>query len=179
MQDSLAAGVNLVSFSCDKLLGGPQAGIIAGDAELVGRIRRNPIYRAFRLDKLIIQSLQITLRHVLKNEWRRIPALRMILTPLDEIRARAERVANSLGGLVWAIRQTDSVIGGGSTPDQTLRSWVIELDVSAPAKFELRLRTGAMPVIGRIERDKIILDMRTVADEEESRLAEAINSART
>ncbi len=177
VQDSLAAGVNLVSFSCDKLLGGPQAGIIGGDAELVGRIRRNPMYRAFRLDKLIIQSLQITLQHVLKNEWRQIPVLGMILMPLDEIRARAERIANSLDGLSSAIRQTDSVIGGGSTPDQTIRSWVIELDVPDPAKFERRLRTGAIPVIGRIERGKIILDMRTVADDEESRLAEAINAA--
>lgn len=178
VQDSLAAGVNLVSFSCDKLMGGPQAGIIAGDAELVGRVRRNPMYRTFRLDKLIIQSLQITLQHVLKNEWRKIPALRMVLASLDEIRARAERVANSLSGLVWAIRQTDSVIGGGSTPDQTLRSWVVELEVPDPAKFERRLRTGAIPVIGRIERSKIILDMRTVADEEESRLVEAVHAAR-
>ncbi len=179
VQDSLAVGVNLVSFSCDKLLGGPQAGIIAGDAELVSRIRRNPMYRAFRLDKLIIQSLQITLQHVLKNEWRKIPALCMILTPLDEIRARAERVTNSLKGFAFIIRQTDSVIGGGSTPNQTLRSWVIELDVPDAAKFERRLRTSAIPVIGRIEHHKIIFDMRTVADEEEPRLAEAINLART
>ncbi len=179
VQESLAAKANLVSFSCDKLLGGPQAGIIAGDAELVGRIRRNPMYRAFRLDKLIIQSLQITLRNVLKKEWRQIPALRMILMPLDEIRARAERVAASLDGLSCAIRETDSVIGGGSTPDQTLRSCVIELDIPDASKFEQRLRTGTIPVIGRIERDKVILDMRTVADEEEGPLAEALNSALT
>ncbi len=178
VQDSLAAGINLVSFSCDKLLGGPQAGIIAGDAELVERIRRNPMYRAFRLDKLIIQSLQITLQHVLRNDWQQIPALRMILMPLDEIRARAERVAASLNGFSCGIRETDSVIGGGSTPDQTIRSWAIELDVPDAARFERRLRVGSPPVIARIERDKVILDIRTVADEEESRLAEAVNSAR-
>jgi len=178
VQDSLAAGVDLVSFSCDKLLGGPQAGIIAGNAELVGRIRRNPMYRALRLDKLIIQSLQITLQHIFRNELRQIPALRMILMPLDEIRLRADRVAESLEGFAFAVRQMGSVIGGGSTPDQTLCSWVIELDVPDAVRFEHRLRTGAIPVIARIERDKIILDMRTVAAEEESELAEALHAAR-
>ncbi len=96
--DSLAAGVNVVSFSCDKLLGGPQSGIIAGDAELMNRIRRNPMYRAFRVDKLIIESLQTTLRHLLRENWRAIPTLRMIFARMDEIRARAERVAAQLGG---------------------------------------------------------------------------------
>ncbi len=178
VQDSLRAGVNLVSFSCDKLLGGPQAGLIAGDHELVGRVRRNPMYRALRLDKLIIQSLQITLMHVLRNEWRQIPGLRMILTSLDEVRARADRVAASLSDFALTTRQSDAVIGGGSTPNQTIRSWAIELEVPDPSQFERRLRTGSMPVIGRVERDKIILDMRTVLDEEGPRLIEALRAAR-
>ncbi|MBV9406926.1 MAG: L-seryl-tRNA(Sec) selenium transferase, partial [Acidobacteriaceae bacterium] len=118
VRESLDAGMNVVSFSCDKLLGGPQSGIIAGDAELVGRIRRNPIYRALRADKLIIESLETTLRHILTENWRAIPTLRMIFAPLDEIRARAERIASKLDGLQSAIHESESTIGGGSTPHQ-------------------------------------------------------------
>ena len=177
VSDSLAAGMSLVSFSCDKLLGGPQAGIIAGDAELVARIRRNPMYRAFRVDKLIIQSLEITLRCLLRRDWDSVPALRMIFANIDEIRARAERFASKLDGLSVAVRQSESAIGGGSTPAQTLPSWVVELTVPNAAMFEKRLRTGTVPVLARIERDKIVLDMRTVSEEEEDALLLAIHGA--
>ena len=179
VQQSLAAGVNLVCFSCDKLGGGPQAGIIAGDAELVSRVRRNPMYRAFRVDKLIIQALETTLGHLLKENWQQIPALRMILTPLEEIRARAERVAAKLEELELAVIETRSLIGGGSTPDQTLASCVLELHVPDTAAFERRLRTGATPVVVRIERDKIIVDLRTVSDQEEIALVDALLAARS
>src|SRR5581483_7287515 len=93
---SLGAGIPIVSFTCDKLLGGPQSGIIAGEAELLQRVRRNPMYRAFRVDKLIIESLETTLRHLLKHNWQAIPTLRMISAPLEEIRTRAERIAAKL-----------------------------------------------------------------------------------
>ncbi|MGI9074494.1 MAG: L-seryl-tRNA(Sec) selenium transferase [Bryobacteraceae bacterium] len=175
--DSLAAGINLVSFSCDKLLGGPQSGIIAGDPELVQRVRRNPMYRALRVDKLIVEALETTLRHLIAEDWQAIPTLRMIFAAPEEIRARAERVLRSLKSLDAAVRESKSAIGGGSTPDQTLSTWVIELSVPNPTAFERCLRVGQVPVIARIERDRIIFDMRTVADEEEELLVAAIQSA--
>jgi L-seryl-tRNA(Ser) seleniumtransferase len=175
--DSLAAGINLVSFSCDKLLGGPQSGIIAGDPELVQRVRRNPMYRALRVDKLIVETLETTLRYLIAEDWQAIPTLRMIFAVPEEIRTRAERVVQRLQGLDAAVRESKSAIGGGSTPDQTLPTWVIELAVSNPTAFERRLRLGQMPVLARIERDRIILDMRTVADEEEELLVAAIQGA--
>src|SRR5581483_8260309 len=88
--DSIRAGVNLVSFSGDKLLGGPQAGILAGDQEIVGRLRRNPMFRALRLDKLIYQALETTLRNLVLERWNQIPVLRMIMQSPEELRARSE-----------------------------------------------------------------------------------------
>jgi L-seryl-tRNA(Ser) seleniumtransferase len=175
--ESLNADIGLVSFSCDKLLGGPQSGIIAGDAELVQRVRRNSMYRALRVDKLIIEALENTLRHLLTDNWQAIPTLRMIFATAEEVHQRAERVLKKLQGLDASVRASESAIGGGSTPGQTLPTWVIELDVPDPSAVEQRLRLGGVPVIGRIERDKIILDMRTVADEEEESLAAAVQMA--
>ncbi len=177
VSESIAAGVNIVSFSCDKLLGGPQSGIIAGDAELVSRARRNPLYRALRVDKLIIESLEVTLRHLVREDWQAMPTLRMIFAGPDEIRCRAERVAAKLDGMRAEIRQSESTIGGGSTPDQVLPTYVIELAVPNATVFERQLRQASVPVIARIERDKIILDMRTVADEEEQPLVSALLGA--
>jgi L-seryl-tRNA(Ser) seleniumtransferase len=175
--ESLAAGVNLVSFSCDKLLGGPQSGIIAGDLELVQRVRRNPMYRAFRVGKLIVEALETTLRHLLTENWQAIPTLRMIFADAREMRDRADRIAKRIEGLDARVRESQTAIGGGSTPDQTLPTWVIELTVPNPTAFERRLRLGQVPVIARIECDKIILDMRTIADEEEEALAAAVQIA--
>ena len=175
--DSLAAGADIVSFSGDKLLGGPQAGIIAGKAELVQQIRRNPMYRALRVDKLILQALQITLQHALKQDWRSIPVMRMISMSLDQIHTRAERVAKQLDGVPWQIRRSVSAIGGGSTPGQQLPTWVIELSVSDPTSFEQRLRGAKTPLITRIEHDKVLLDLRTVKEDEEAFLIAAVREA--
>jgi L-seryl-tRNA(Ser) seleniumtransferase len=175
--DSLAAGANLVSFSCDKLLGGPQTGIIAGDVELIARLRRNPMYRALRVDKLIIQALETTLGHVLRKDWRAIPALRMIFADLDQLHQRAQDVSSGIEGISVEIRRGESKIGGGSTPDQTLPTWVIELNAPDAMAFEKRLRAGQPPVIARIERGKIILDMRTIGEEEAATLVSAVNAA--
>jgi L-seryl-tRNA(Ser) seleniumtransferase len=100
----------------------------------------------------------------------------MIFAPVEEIRARAERVACQLDNAT--VRESVSAIGGGSTPDQTLATWIVELTVPSPTAFERRLRRAAVPVIARIERDKIVLDIRTVADEEENALIAAVRSAR-
>jgi L-seryl-tRNA(Ser) seleniumtransferase len=164
--ESLAAGVDLVSFSGDKLLGGPQCGIIAGNMDLIARLRANPMYRALRVDKLIIEALQTTLRHLLLQEWELVPATCMIMASESVLRTRAERVAVHLTGVECLVRAGNSPIGGGSTPDQTLPSWVVELSVINPAQFERKLRHLPIPVIARIEKERVILDMRTVSDEE-------------
>jgi len=171
---SLAAGVSLVSFSGDKLLGGPQAGILAGRPDLVARLRRNPMYRALRLDKLILQALETTLRRLLLECWDQIPALRMIRTPADEIRARAQRLLDSLPGITAEIVRGESLIGGGSTPEQSIETWLVAIEAPDVAALERRLRSSNPPVIARIERDLLLVDLRTVFPEEEAELAEAL-----
>jgi L-seryl-tRNA(Ser) seleniumtransferase len=174
--DSIAAGVNLLSFSCDKLLGGPQTGIIAGDAELIARVRRNPLYRALRVDKLIIQALEATLLPLLRQDWQAIPALRMIVTSKEELCQRARRVCRALGTSATA-QEGESAIGGGSTPDQVLPTWLAAIDVPNPNAFEKKLRAGEPPIVARIERRKVILDMRTVAENEIEALIEGVKAA--
>ncbi|MGH9663235.1 MAG: L-seryl-tRNA(Sec) selenium transferase, partial [Bryobacteraceae bacterium] len=171
--ESLRAGVNLISFSGDKLLGGPQAGVLAGDAELVARLRRNPIFRALRLDKTIYQTLESTFRHLLLERWERIPALRMIAQTADEIRERAERIARLIPGMeVIAGR---SVAGGGSTPEQSLATWLLGIPGDA-ARNESALRRGDPPVLARIEGGRAVLDLRTVFPGEEDQVVAALQA---
>ena len=177
VSDSLKAGASVVSFSCDKLLGGPQAGIIAGDAALCERIRRNPMYRTFRVDKLTVQALQAALGHILRRDWRAIPALRMVFQTADEIRIRAQRVVAGLAPIACRIRESQSAIGGGSTPDQPLPTWVIALSIADPVSFEQKLREAPIPVIARIEHDQILIDLRTVSEAEEPQLIAAVRAA--
>jgi L-seryl-tRNA(Ser) seleniumtransferase len=177
VRESFAAGVNIASFSCDKLLGGPQSGIIAGDGDLVQRVRRNPMYRALRCDKLAIESLSATLRKVISEEWSAIPTLRMIFQSAEEIRFRAERLAARLSPLETEVKPGQSAVGGGSTPDQTLPTWLITISVQNPNHFECKLRRAPTPVIARIEHDRIVLDLRTVTPREEEDLVAAIQSA--
>jgi L-seryl-tRNA(Ser) seleniumtransferase len=168
--DSLEAGVNIVSFSCDKLLGGPQSGVIAGDAPLLSRIRKNPMYRAFRVDKLVIEAMESTLRRLLLEDWSDIPTLAMIRTPFEVLHARAERIAVALRSLQAQVVESKSPIGGGSTPSQSLPTWLVAIPTAKAAAFERALRAGSPPVIARIEREQIVFDMRTIADEEEQAL---------
>jgi L-seryl-tRNA(Ser) seleniumtransferase len=173
VSESLDAGVNLVSFSGDKLLGGPQAGLIVGDPALVTRLRRNPLFRALRLDKLITQALETTLRHMLFERWNEIPALRMIRFTPEEIRARAERLREKNPSL--EILEGRSVAGGGSTPEQSLPTWLLAVPGNAVAQ-EKSLRANDPPIIARIENDRLVLDLRTVFPEEEAALLSALNS---
>jgi L-seryl-tRNA(Ser) seleniumtransferase len=177
VSESFDAGADILTFSGDKLLGGPQAGIIAGDAALIERIRRNPLFRALRVDKLTYQALETTLRHLLFEEYDRIPALRMLRLNAAAIRERAVRVCSRLGEDAEVIAG-QSVAGGGSTPDQSLPTWLIALAGDA-VRLESRLRTGDPPVIARIEDDRLVIDLRTVAEEEEDRLIEAVRYARS
>jgi L-seryl-tRNA(Ser) seleniumtransferase len=175
--ESIAAGADIVTFSGDKLLGGPQAGIIAGDAALIERIRRNPLFRALRVDKLTYQALETTLRHLVFEEYDRIPALRMLRLNASTIRERAVRLCSRLAEGAEVIAG-QSVAGGGSTPDQSLPTWLIALAGEA-VRLESRLRAGNPPVIARIEDDRLVIDLRTVAKEEEDRLIEAVRYARS
>ncbi len=175
--DSLREGVDLVSFSGDKLLGGPQAGILCGKPEIVGRLRRSPMFRALRLDKLIYQALETTLRHLLLGRANEIPALRMIAEPAESIRARAERLVRLLDGVPAEVAPGESVIGGGSTPDLSIPTWLIAVAARDVVDLEKRLRAGDPPVVARIEKDRLILDLRTVFPEEEAELAAALRRA--
>jgi L-seryl-tRNA(Ser) seleniumtransferase len=183
---SCEAGASVVSFSGDKLLGGPQAGIIAGKKEIVERIRRNPLFRALRVDKLTIAALEVTLRAYQRGALDEIPALRMIRMTPEEIGARAADFALRLGARLPAgakieIREGFSVIGGGSTPDQQLATHLIAFSSArhSAAALEERLRIPEQgpPVIARIEDDRLVLDLRTVFPDEEVALAAAIADA--
>jgi L-seryl-tRNA(Ser) seleniumtransferase len=177
----------VVSFSGDKLLGGPQAGIIAGKREFIDRIRRNPLFRALRVDKLTIAALEVTLSSYLRGALDEIPALRMIRMPADEVAHRAEDLAATLRSsladkrISIETRPGFSVIGGGSTPDQQLPTHLISISSPqfSPATVENRLRkpTSGPPVIARIEDDRLILDLRTVFPDEDAALASAIVAA--
>ena len=173
--DSLAAGVDLVSFSGDKLLGGPQAGILAGRPELVNRLRRNPLFRALRVDKMIYQTLENTLRHLLFEHWDAVPAVAMIRQTAEEIRGRAEDLVRRTGLPLDVIAGT-SVIGGGATPEQALPTWLLSVRGVNAVNGERRLRGGDPPVIARIENDQLVLDLRTVFREEEGELAAALQA---
>jgi L-seryl-tRNA(Ser) seleniumtransferase len=173
-RSSLEAGVNLISFSGDKLLGGPQAGIIAGDAELVARVRRNPLFRAFRQDKLVYAAMETTLRHIVLEEYDCVPALRMIRLTAGQIRDRAEALAKRLARPA-SIDAGESVIGGGSTPDLSLPTWLIVIEEENANALEKRLRANDPPIISRIERNRVVLDLRTVAPGEEDAIVQALS----
>ena len=175
VSDSLEAGADLVSFSGDKLLGGPQAGILAGRAELVARLRRNPMFRALRLDKMAYQALETTLRSLLFEDWDRIPALAMIRQSAADIRARAERFL-ARAGVTAQLLDGMSVIGGGATPEQSIPTCLIALSPANVVDAERRLRAADPPVIARIEDQKLVFDLRTVLPDEEDALAAALRT---
>jgi L-seryl-tRNA(Ser) seleniumtransferase len=171
--ESLDAGADLVSFSGDKLLGGPQAGILTGKPELVTRLRRNPMFRALRLDKMIYQALEATLRNLLLQRWDAIPALAMIRQSVEKVRARAEALIKRTA-IRAELLPGRSVIGGGATPEQSIPTWLIAIACDNLTAAEHRLREGQPPVIARIENDRLLIDLRTVFPEEEAELAAAL-----
>src|SRR5438067_12106679 len=169
-RSSLAAGADLVCFSGDKLLGGPQAGIIAGRAGLVERLRRHPLQRALRADKLTLAALEGTLRLALERPDE-IPVLRMLREPVEAVRARAERLAAIVGGQV---EETVARAGGGSLPLAELPSFAcaVEEDLAAP------LRAGEPPVVGIVRDGRLLLDCRTLTDTDVDEAAAAVAAAR-
>ena len=169
VRESLDAGVNLVSFSGDKLLGGQQAGILTGDADLVARTRKNPLFRALRVDKVVIKGLAETLQRLIFAKYDEIPALKMLRMSADEIRARAEKLRERVPSL--EIIEGRSVAGGGSTPDQALPTWLLAISGDV-VQIEKKLR--AKNIIARIENRKVVLDLRTVFPEEEELLSQCL-----
>ena len=187
---SFAAGVDVVTFSGDKLLGGPQSGIIAGKKKLVERIRRNPLFRALRVDKLTIAALEATLDAYRRGALDEIPALRMIRMTAPEVERRARAFAEKMRGTLLQGTSIEtcrgfSVIGGGSTPEQKLPTTLIAVrsDRHSAAQLEERLRKPSAaapdiaPVIARIEKNTLVMDLRTVFEEEEPALGAALAAA--
>jgi L-seryl-tRNA(Ser) seleniumtransferase len=169
-REVLAAGADLVCFSGDKLLGGPQGGIVAGRADLVERLRRHPLQRALRADKLTIAALEGTLQlHVDAPE--RIPVLRMLREPAIAVRVRAERLAAAVGG---SVEETVARVGGGALPLAELPSFAcaVEEELAGP------LRNGATPVVGIVRDGRLLLDCRTLDDDEVDEVAAAVLAAR-
>ncbi|RPI54659.1 MAG: L-seryl-tRNA(Sec) selenium transferase [Chloroflexi bacterium] len=180
IQESVAAGVSLVSFSGDKLLGGPQAGIILGRAELIARLRRFPLTRALRVDKTTLAGLQATLRHYLLGEAQQaVPVWRMIGQTEARLEERAGRwlAALQARGLQAEVLPGRSTVGGGSLPGETLPTRLLALAAGSPADVAARLRAGDPPGIGRIEDDRLLLDPRTVLPEQEELLWELVTAA--
>jgi L-seryl-tRNA(Ser) seleniumtransferase len=187
VRQSVETGVGIVTFSADKLLGGPQAGIIAGKKELVARVRRHPLFRALRVDKLTIAALEVTLGAYLRAAWDEVPAMGMIRITPQELKRRAENFLRELrpelplDEVEVEIADGNSLAGGGSTPSQSLPSKVIRIASAryAASKLELRLRRapGGISVIARVEEDRLILDLRTVFPHQEPLLIRTLAAA--
>ena len=184
---SLAAGASVVSFSGDKLLGGPQAGVIAGKRELIQRIRKNPLFRALRVDKLTVAALEATLLAYLRGDLDAIPALRMIRLTSGQIEPRAQALAAQLRAAVPGaeaeieMRDGQSVIGGGSMPEEHLPTRLVAISPRrlSAAELERRLRSPqtSAPVLARVEDDRLVLDLRTVFPEQDAALSDAVGTA--
>jgi len=173
VQESVAAGADVVTFSGDKLLGGPQAGIIVGRADLVAQLRRHPLTRALRVDKTTIAGIQANLLHYVKGEaTREVPIWRMIAATADEVAARARALIAALGeaGARCEVVLGQSMIGGGSLPEETLPTALIAVEISAPSDAARALRLGDPAVVSRVQDDLLLLDLRTVLPREEEAL---------
>lgn len=194
VRESLASGVDVVTYSGDKLLGGPQAGILSGKADVIARMRSNPLFRALRVDKLTYAALEATLLAYLRQDHDAIPALRMMRLTKEEIAARAERLAAVLGWPTLAgvarvgndkskihaeLLDGSSVIGGGAAPGATLPTRLLAISVDSLSADELcsRLRQSDPPVIARVEEDRVVLDLRTVFPDQDDQVLTALRNA--
>lgn len=181
---SLAAGADLVLFSGDKLLGGPQAGILLGAGEVVARLAGHPLARAVRVDKLTLAALEATLQiHASGRAWDEIPVLRQLALPLatieDTARALAADILRQCPPLAVSVRPEQSAVGGGSIPESTLATWVIAISpkICSAAEFARRLRVGPIRVIGRVRQDEVLLDPRTLMPDDEEDMVNAVLAA--
>jgi L-seryl-tRNA(Ser) seleniumtransferase len=183
--ESIKTGADLVLFSGDKLLGGPQAGIIVGRKEWIQKIEKDPLMRAFRLDKMTLAALEATLRIYMNQERAlgEIPGLRMLGTTLNELRCRAESLAQRISRLAAVkeakVEEEFAYVGGGSLPDQKLETLVVAVETGALPIGDLanRLRLGSPAVVGRIQEGRLILDLRTIFPNQEENLVRAFEKA--
>src|SRR5690606_1869888 len=181
VQELVASGADLVCFSGDKLLGGPQAGICVGSREYVKRLKRNQMFRMLRCDKITLALLEATLRLYRDPErvWKRVPTLRMITESLPAVRERAVRLAgllNDIKGAGATVVEHQAFVGGGSLPDEQIASAAVSLTVRGFSVDQLStsLRMGEPSVFGRIDECRYLLDCRTVADDDLGRLHAAV-----
>jgi L-seryl-tRNA(Ser) seleniumtransferase len=180
VQASLAGGADLVTFSGDKLLGGPQAGIVAGRKDLVGRLRRHPMARALRVDKLTLAALDATLRSYQRGRAAvEIPVWQMISATVDELRTRAMNWQAGLAGqgIAARLQEGESAVGGGSLPGETLPTVLLAVPHGEPDGVAARLRTQNPPVVCRIQRDQLLFDPRTVLPDQEEMLLRGLCAA--
>ena len=177
--DSLRAGVDVVTYSGDKLLGGPQAGMLSGRREVIARIRSNPLFRALRVDKLIYAALEATLVAYVRQDHDAVPALRMMRLSADDIGQRAQALARILQPPLTAeVIEGESVIGGGAAPGATLPTRLLAITIeglSADA-VATRLRKNDPPIVARVEEGRVLLDLRTVFPEQDGEIAKALSS---
>jgi L-seryl-tRNA(Ser) seleniumtransferase len=183
VSESIRQGADLVTFSGDKLLGGPQAGIIVGSRRHIEALRRHPLTRALRVDKMTVGALEATLLEYLDPEgvWKKVPALRMLTEPLESVKRRAARLRRILdraapAGLEYFVIQDISRAGGGSLPTAEIPTYCLSVSHGqlSSAALEERLRKADPPVLGRLKDDRLFLDMRTVADVEVSVLGDIL-----
>jgi L-seryl-tRNA(Ser) seleniumtransferase len=181
--ESIAAGVALVSCSGDKLLGGPQAGILAGRADIIRHLKQHPLARVLRLDKMTLAALEVTLRAYMDPEraLREIPTLRMLTMTLDEVRTRAEDLAARIGDACSGrfdidVRESIARAGGGALPMADIPTAVVAIApvTGSVTEFERRLRLGEPSVVARIKDDRLMLDPRTLSDDEIALVADAV-----
>jgi L-seryl-tRNA(Ser) seleniumtransferase len=180
IQESVAAGASLVSCSGDKLLGGPQAGLILGRADLIAHLKRFPLTRALRVDKTTLAGLQATLRHYLLGEAAdKVPVWRMIGQSEPSLERRAKAWVRQLKGqgVPAGVRPGRSTVGGGSLPGESLPTRLVALEVSSPDALAARLRAGEPPVIARIEDGRLVLDPRTILPEQDTTLLQRVAEA--
>lgn len=176
--DSLRGGVDVVAYSGDKLLGGPQAGLLSGRSELIARMRANSLFRALRVDKMTYAALEATLLAYVKHEYGRIPVLRMMSLGKEEIGARAESIASRVQSRAVKIEviDGDSVIGGGAAPSSVLPTRLLAVTCAGARADELsgRLRKSDPPVIARVEEGRVLLDLRTVFPDQDGLIADSL-----
>jgi L-seryl-tRNA(Ser) seleniumtransferase len=175
VQEALADGIGLVTFSGDKLLGGPQAGIIVGRANLVARLRSNPLLRALRVDKMTLAAVGATLQLYREGSFERIPIYRMLATPLAELRRRAEAYVAAVSGA--ALVESDAYVGGGALPQARIPSIAVALSTDKPDVLAARLRRNDPPVVARIDQGRVLLDLRAIAPEDDTRVITAVTKS--
>jgi L-seryl-tRNA(Ser) seleniumtransferase len=172
VQEALADGIGLVTFSGDKLLGGPQCGIVAGRANLVARLRSNPLLRALRVDKMTVAALGATLQLYRDDVVERIPIFRMFSATLQELRDRARTYCDAIPQ--GTVVDSDAYVGGGALPRERIASVAVAVATDQPDRFAAALREADRPIVARIDEGSVLLDLRTIPPQEDTTVIAAL-----